>query len=53
MRIVPIHQLNPYQNRWTIKARVTSKGELRHWQNNRGEGKVFSFDLIDEVRIGC
>eukprot|EP00976_Prorocentrum_cordatum_P059823 1175662-Prorocentrum_minimum.AAC.1 len=49
MRIVPIAQLNPYQNRWTIKARITSKGELRHWQNARGEGKVFSFDLIDEV----
>ncbi|KAK4803156.1 hypothetical protein SAY86_001359 [Trapa natans] len=27
-RIVPIATLNPYQNRWTLKARVTSKGEL-------------------------
>lgn len=32
---------------WTIKARVTTKGELRLYNNARGEGKVFSFDLLD------
>ncbi|CAA6659335.1 unnamed protein product [Spirodela intermedia] len=44
-RIVPISALNPYQGRWAIKARVT------------GDGKVFSFDLLDsdggEIRVTC
>ena len=46
-KIVPISSLNAYQNKWTIKARVSVKGEMRRWSNARGEGKVFSFDLID------
>ncbi|KAI4327970.1 hypothetical protein L6164_020372 [Bauhinia variegata] len=56
-RIIPIGALNPYQNMWTIKVRVTAKGELRHYNNPRGEGKVFSFDLLDseggEIRATC
>jgi len=47
--IVPINQLNPYQDCWTIKVRISSKTQIRHWQNARGEGNVFSFDCIDEV----
>jgi len=34
--------------RWVIKARVTSKTPVRTWSNARGEGKLFSMDLIDE-----
>ncbi|XP_072382559.1 replication protein A 70 kDa DNA-binding subunit isoform X1 [Diabrotica undecimpunctata] len=46
--IHPISSLTPYQNRWTIKARVTNKPPIRTWSNSRGEGKLFSFDLVDE-----
>jgi len=44
----PISSLSPYQNKWVIKARVTSKTPVRTWSNARGEGKLFSMDLIDE-----
>ncbi|KAG5518244.1 hypothetical protein PMAC_003040 [Pneumocystis sp. 'macacae'] len=46
--IYPIESLSPYQNRWTIKARVTSKTEIKHWHNQRGEGKLFSCVFMDE-----
>jgi len=47
-RPIPISRLNPYQNRWSIKARVTSKGPVRTFNGKNGEGKVMSFDLVDE-----
>jgi len=56
-RIIPISALNPYQGRWAIKARVTAKGEIRRYHNTKGDGKVFSFDLLDsdggEIRATC
>lgn len=45
--IIPITGLNPYQNKWTIKARVSSKPAIRTWSNSRGDGKVFNVDLVD------
>lgn len=55
VQITQISHLNPYMNRWTIKGRCTSKSDLRRWSNARGEGKVFSFDLLDvdggEIRV--
>ena len=35
-------------NRWTIKVRVTSKGDIKSWNNDRGNGKLFKIDLLDE-----
>jgi replication factor A1 len=46
--IHPINSLSPYQNKWTIRARVINKGPIRTWSNQRGEGKLFSMDLLDE-----
>jgi len=44
----PIDSITPYQNKWTIKARVTSKSDIRTWNNAKGSGKLFSMDLMDE-----
>ncbi|KIK98077.1 hypothetical protein PAXRUDRAFT_824259 [Paxillus rubicundulus Ve08.2h10] len=47
--IYPIEGLSPYQNNWTIKARVTQKSEVKTWSNQRGEGKLFNVTLMDET----
>lgn len=44
----PIESLSPYQNQWTIKARVSYKGDIRTWSNARGEGKLFNVNFLDE-----
>ena len=43
-----IKDLNLYNNRWTIRARVVSKGDIRTWSNSKGEGRLFSCELMDE-----
>lgn len=53
---MPIESLSPYHNKWVIKARVTSKTNIRTWSNAKGEGKLFSFDITDEtgeIRVTC
>ena len=45
-----IASLNPYQSRWTLKIRVTAKSDIKRFTNAKGEGKLCSFDIIDEVR---
>jgi len=47
-KIFEITTLNPYQNKWSIKARVTNKSGIRTYSNAKGEGKLFSIELIDK-----
>lgn len=46
---MPISELNPYSNKWVIKARVTSKGPLKEWKSKAtGKGgELFAVDLLD------
>ncbi|SCV00479.1 LANO_0F07074g1_1 [Lachancea nothofagi CBS 11611] len=45
--IFAIEQLSPYQNMWTIKARVSFKGDIKTWSNQKGDGKLFNVNLLD------
>lgn len=49
--ITAVSALNMYQNRWTIKCRVTSKSDIRTWSNAKGEGTLFSVELL--CSSGC
>ncbi|SPJ91502.1 probable single-stranded DNA-binding protein 68k chain [Fusarium torulosum] len=46
--IYPIEGLSPFAHKWTIKARVTSKSDIKTWHKPTGEGKLFSVNLLDE-----
>lgn len=34
--------------RWTIKARVTAKSEIRNWAKNGRSGSLFNVTFLDE-----
>jgi replication factor A1 len=42
-----IGSLHPYQNRWAIKARKSSKGGMKSWNNARGVGTLFKIKVLD------
>lgn len=46
--LYPIEALSPYAHKWTIKARVTSKTDIKTWHKQSGDGKLFSVNLLDE-----
>lgn len=46
--IYPIEAISPYSNKWTIKARCTSKSPIKTWHNKTSEGKLFSVNLLDD-----
>ncbi|KAK4519047.1 uncharacterized protein ATC70_009275 [Mucor velutinosus] len=45
--VTGISNLNPYQTRWHIKARVTQKSEIKKWHNSKSDGQLFSVHLLD------
>ena len=49
-----VKDIGPYVSRWTIKGRITSKGELKRYNKGGNEGCVFNFDISDasgEIRV--
>ena len=40
-----------YQSRWTVKARVTNQGDVRTWSNAKGEGSLFSCEILDSSGV--
>lgn len=54
--ITAINMLNPFHNKWMIKGRVVAKGDIRRFTNQKGEGKLFNFEVSDgtaQVKIIC
>merc|ERR1719347_708125 len=52
--VTPISSITPYQNKWTIKARIASKTDVKTWNKPSGSGKLFSMDVMDdswEIRV--
>jgi replication factor A1 len=45
--ITPISGLNMYSNHWTIRAKVLDKSNIKTWSNAKGEGSLFSMELLD------
>lgn len=44
----PLSSVSSVSPRWTIRARVSNKSSIRTWSNSRGDGKLFTVELVDE-----
>jgi replication factor A1 len=47
--LYPIESLSPYAHKWTIRARCTNKSDMKEWHNQKGTGKLFSVNLLDDT----
>eukprot|EP00917_Polyrhabdina_sp_WS-2016_P010652 GHVP01023471.1.p1 GENE.GHVP01023471.1~~GHVP01023471.1.p1 ORF type:complete len:580 (+),score=100.40 GHVP01023471.1:45-1784(+) len=45
---ISIKDLSVFVQRWTIKARISTKADIRRYSNARGEGQLFSTVLVDK-----
>ncbi|OAF69684.1 hypothetical protein A3Q56_02575 [Intoshia linei] len=48
--------ITPYQNRWRIHGRISSKSDIKHFENTKGTGQLFSFEIFDisgPIRCTC
>ena len=46
-QVLPMSQLTIYTQKWTIRARVATKSEMRTFRNAKGEGQLMTVDLVD------
>jgi len=46
--MLPISEISSYHTKWSIKARVTARGQTRTFSKGSSSGKVFSVDLLDK-----
>lgn len=52
----PIKDINPFLINWKIQGRILQKTNLKKFNNKNGEGKVFSFEIMDEteqIKVIC
>jgi replication factor A1 len=45
--ITPISLLSPYNKKWKLQGRITSKSEITTWSNSRGDGSLFNIVILD------
>lgn len=45
---MPINAINTFTRDLSFKARVIKKPALRSYKNEKGDGKIFTIDLIDK-----
>jgi len=44
---LPIKALNMTNNDWILLAKVTSKGDIKKYNTDKGPGQLFNFELTD------